>query len=289
MSDNNVFARRSRKKKPSSAIDDRSVKGYAADLSKVVILDAKTERVLFKEYKKTHSLTARNKIVESGLRFVIKVAQAFSKDLEHHKQLISAGNEGLLVAVDRFDTSRGTRFLSYATWWVTLYIREELHRSSVVTIPMWRKKSLRKLREARDKSQGKLGREPTDEELRAATGLSEQQLRGLQETYEVVALDDEPQTAGLSTGLDAEKLLAQSLGNKFIHYLISQLPVRDAFVCRAYFGFLTDPPMSLKQVAAILNISSERVRQIKMDALVILRQYLESTGVMGSDDVLDLS
>jgi RNA polymerase primary sigma factor len=269
-----------------SKVNDRSVKGYAKDLSKVVILDPKTERQLFAKYKTSGDIDARNKLVESGLRFVIKVAQGYSKDLEHHKQLISAGNEGLLVAVDRYDVTRGTRFLSYATWWVTLYIREELHRSAVVTIPMWRKKSLRKVRAAREKARDKYGREPTEGELRRVTGLSKQQLQGLtQETYEVIPLDYAASTA--TAPQDTENEVVTRAGDRLVQYLISQLPIRDAFVCRAYFGFLTDPPMSLKMIAAVLGISSERVRQVKMEALASLRSYLEHININTASDVYD--
>ncbi len=273
--------------KPSKGkrLEDRAVQGYARDLARVVILDAPTERKVFARYKATGDIDARNMLVESGLRFVIKVAQAFARDLEHHKQLISAGNEGLLVAVDRFDVTRGTRFLSYATWWVTLYIREELHRSQVVTIPMWRKKSLRKVRAAREAVRDNTGREATEKEIRTATGLSKQQLAGLaQETYEIVSLDD-ANTA--SAGIDTEGEVISAMGDRLLRLAISQMPIREAFVCRAYFGFLTDPPMSLKQVASVLGISSERVRQIKMEALTILRRNLESLDINAVDDVYD--
>lgn len=269
----------------SKKTDDRAVQGYARDLSKVVILDAVTERKLFALYKTTGDIDARNRLVESGLRFVIKVAQVYARDLEHHKQLISAGNEGLLVAVDRFDPTRGTRFLSYATWWVSLHIREELHRSQVVTVPMWRKKSLRKVRAAREALRDPSGREATDKEIRKATGLSQQQLEGLaQETFEIVSIE----AAGTSPAdVDTEKDVIDRMGNRLLREAIAQLPVREAFVCRAYFGFLTDPPMSLKQVASILGISSERVRQIKMEALVMLRNAMNSADVNTVGDVYD--
>ena len=267
-------------------IDDRTVHGYARDLSKVIILDAKTERQLFLKYKKTGDLDARNRIIESGLRFVIKVAQGFSRDLEHHKVLISAGNEGLLAAIDRFDPNKGTRFLSYATWWVTLYIREELHRSAVVTIPMWRKKSIRKVRKARDKVRDRHGRDATDKEVAKLTGFTKQQLAGLtQETFEMVPLDVALPVAASPDDTDAK--VRNEVSDQLVQYLISQLPIRDAFVCRAYFGFLTDPPMSLKQVASILGISSERVRQIKMDALTTLKRYLEHVNVTTAEDLYD--
>lgn len=272
-------------KKSTSKIDDRSVQGYARDLSKVVILDAATERKVFAQYKATGDIGARNRLVESGLRFVIKVAQAYARDLEHHKQLISAGNEGLLVAVDRFDPTRGTRFLSYATWWVTLHIREELHRSQVVTIPMWRKKSLRKVRAAREAVRDQHGRDPTEKEIRNATGLSKQQLAGLaQETYEMVPLEA---ASAISDDTDTERTVMSRMGDRLMQHVISTLPIREAFVCRAYFGFLTDPPMSLKQVASILGISSERVRQIKMEALEVLRRQLEESNISGVGDLYE--
>ena len=266
--------------------DDPVIKAYAKDLATVTILDAKTERETFLHYKKTGSIESRNKLVLSGVRFVIKIAERYARDSDHHKELIAAGNEGLITAVDRYDLKHKTRFLSYATWWVVLAIRENLHKnSSVVQVPMWRKKALRKIRAARDQVYEQHGRMATQKEIKAKTGLSLQQQEGLaQETFDMVPLDADT-AQELSTEENVEDSVSNALSNKLVQYLISQLPVREAFVLRAYFGFLSSPPLSLKQVAQILTISSERVRQIKFEALLTLKNYLDALGLKAYDDV----
>lgn len=263
---------------------DQTVRNYVIDLSKVVIVPPEVEKELFSAYKNSGCIESRNKLIESGLRFVVKVAQKFSKDLEHQKALISAGNEGLLVAIDRFDPTRGTRFLSYATWWVVLYIREELHRQSVVAIPIWRKKTARKVRAMQQKLEEELGREATLTELTDVSGLSTNQLTDI--------LSDPPVTTsidGVTQELAHDHSLEVDFSNrsadKLINYILMTLPVRERFILHAYFGFITDPPMSLKQISIILGISSERVRQVKIEALASFRRVLAEYQVTSIADV----
>lgn len=265
------------------APSDPSVKNYARDLSKVKIVNREEELKLFYKYRDHKDLDARNKLIESGLRFVVKVAQKFSKDLEHQKTLISAGNEGLLVAVDRYDPTRGTRYLSYATWWVMLYIREEIHRSSVVSVPIWRKKSQRKVQTVQEKLREKLGRDASFEEIQEETGFSVNQIKDvLHDKHQMVPLEYE-------SDIEAESHLERDAINKTADRLVFQimmhLPIRERFIVQAYYGFITDPPMSLKQIATILNISSERVRQIKIEALSVLRRSLADFAVNNVADI----
>lgn len=267
------------------ALNDPTVHNYASDLSKVKILDKKTELEFFRRYKENNDIEARNKMIESGLRFVVKVAQKYSKDLEHQKALISAGNEGLLVAVDRYDPTRGTRFLSYATWWIVLHIREEIHKSSVVAVPIWRKKSARKVQTVQDQLKEKLGREATYEEIHKETGFSVNQIKDvLQDKHQVVPLDFEPEP-------DAQDRLEESTINKsadrLLSYLLMSLPVRERFIVQAYYGFITDEPMSLKNIATVLCISSERVRQIKIEALATLKKLLSEYQIHDLTDIYE--
>lgn len=262
---------------------DPTVKNYAYALSKVEIVNKETELKLYHQYKQNNDIAARNKLVESGLRFVVKVAQNFSKDLDHQKCLISAGNEGLLIAVDRFDPNRGTRFLSYATWWVVLYIREELHRQTVVSVPIWRKKSARKVANVQEKLREKLGREAEISEIQQETGFSQNQIKDvLNDQHQIIPIEQDdaiPSEEDLGT-----KVMNRS-ADHMVSYLLSHMPVRERFILQAYYGFITEPPMSLKQIAGILCISSERVRQIKIEALNMLKRSLEGFQITQLDDI----
>jgi RNA polymerase primary sigma factor len=265
---------------------DVTVRNYALALSKVKIVNREVELELYRQYKEHNDIEARNKLIESGLRFVVKLAQKFAKDLEHQKTLISAGNEGLLVAIDRFDPTRGTRFLSYATWWVILYIREEIHKSSVVSVPIWRKKSARKVQTVQDRLRDTLGREATMEELQEGTGFSANQIQNvINDTHIIIPIDSAPHIAEKSS---TESDVINKTANALITYLIMTLPIRERFIVQAYYGFITDPPMSLKQIATILAISSERVRQIKIESLESLKKLLGVYRVSEIDDIYNL-
>lgn len=270
---------------PNLTTSDSTVKNYALALSKVEIVNRETELLLFQRYKEHNDIKARNKLIESGLRFVVKIAQNFSKDIDHQKMLISSGNEGLLVAIDRFDPTRGTRFLSYATWWVMLYIREEIHRQTVVSVPIWRKKSARKVHVTQDKLKEKLGRVATMEEVQTETGFSINQIKDvLSDNHQIIPLD-------LEKDIESEEHLEQAVINKtandLITYLLMHLPIRERFILQAYYGFITDPAMSLKQIANVLHISSERVRQIKIEALALLKRLLEDYRIKDLSDIYE--
>jgi RNA polymerase primary sigma factor len=271
--------------KPNNSYDSAS--RYAYELSLVTILDVETERKLFKRYKRNKDPEAKRRLIESGLRFCCKVAKNYAgQNFDLQQLLVSAGNEGILVALDRYDPNKGTRFLSYAAWWILLYVREELHKNSVVTIQLGRKKALRKLNNTLQKSRKELNREPTSKELSKATGMSIKQVeRLLAEHVEVCSLD--ALTHAPANDEDIAKSTTNKSASEYIEYIISMLPLREAFVIRAYFGQISDPPLSLKAVAAVLGISSERVRQIKLRTLAQIKKYLEYNGVYSLSDLLD--
>lgn len=271
---------------------DYTVKQYALELSKVKILSREEELELFDLYLNHGDLEARNKLVESCLRFVVKVAHRYSRDVEHQKSLISAGNEGLLVAVDRFDVDRGTRFLSYAAWYIILYIRDEMYKDSVVPVPTWRKKSAKKLLEAQRAYREIHGSNPSHEELSKETGLSVKQVRGLLATTHATVSMDNADTMDIiqlelsSCYLEDSTLRDQS--SEVLHTILQALPVREQFIIKAYYGLLFKDPLSLKQIAGLLGISSERVRQIKVEAVERLGVHMRAYGIESLDDILVL-
>ena len=265
---------------------DDTLRAYAKDLSKVRILKRDEERKLFKSYREVGDLRARDAIIESCLRYVVKVAHKYAfHDSEKLKDLIAAGNEGLLLALDRFDLDRGTRFMSYAAWYVLLYIRDESYKYSVVRVPMWRRKISRKIRRCIADFTTKNDRDPVLDEIMALTGFSEKQVvHDLLYRGGVVELHpsttEDPATSQLE-----EHSIAES-GESAILKILSCLPVREQFILRAYFGIDFDTHMPLKQIASILGISSERVRQIKISALQQAKKQLKLHGIASFDDIL---
>lgn len=257
-------------------ISDPNSRRYYSEVGKSGILDAQTERELFLHYKKTQDPSAKDRIIKSALRFVIKLAKSYARDPDTTKDLISAGNVGLLKAFDRYDPSHGTRFLSYATSWVLLEMRNELYNAGTVSMPLWRQKALGKIAQTNSRTMAKSGCCATTRELQKSVDLTPTQLQRLQEceSLQISGLTDDLSSDGNGNG----HLLDSSVINNESRVVLSRLirdflSVKEQFVIKAYFGWVGDP-LSLRQIAAVLGVSSERVRQIKTDALRLIGKKL---------------
>lgn len=246
------------------------------------MLDAETEKDLFRQYKRTGDLKARNKIVEGCLRFVVTLASKYTDDIDRRKDLISAGNLGLLCAIDRYDPERSTRFLSYATHWVLLYIRNELNSSNLVSMPLWYQKTVRKLNKEKTKAMTRTGQRASDQQLCQSVGVTKEQLTNLRvDRFRYFSVEElnlsndgiEMRTMSKETRELLEEILTPLNPDDTPEG--SRLSAKECFVVSAYYGFIDRDSWSLAQIANILNVSSERVRQIKEVALEQLRIVLE--------------
>jgi len=268
---------------PSHSQDSNTAR-YYNDVSKTEILDAKTERELFRRYRRKKDPAARERILHSALRFVIKLARRYGRDPDMTKDLISAGNIGLLKAFDRYDPKRGTRFLSYAASWVLLEMRNELYNAGTVTMPLWRQKALGKISQTNARALVRNGCVATAKELEREVDLTPTQLKHLQECEHLhitdLAESDLLRPHGSNGYMHhpVGKMLDGLAINKESRAILGQLmrgnlTSKEQFVVKAYFGWVADP-MSLRQIASVLVMSSERVRQIKTDALERLERKL---------------
>lgn len=257
---------------------DENFSRYYHDISKTKILDADTERKLFIRYRKKRGKKvywtnshARELIIHSCLRFVVTLAHRYSKHTEMLKDLVSAGNEGLLFALDRYDPHHGsqTRFLSFATYYILLYIRTELQNAELVVMPSWRQKTIRKVRQARNYVATTEGCEPDVDTLCEAVEITPAQLERLKiEKFQYSPIEF---TRVSTNGNESKAITRQA--KELLATLLLGLGTKERFVLRAYFGLASDP-MSLRQIANVLGVSSERVRQIKVNALAKLRKGL---------------
>jgi RNA polymerase sigma factor (sigma-70 family) len=267
---------------------DRLVDSYYADVKNVTLLNPERERTLFKAYrtcrKCSHEYTegalqkacpgcgtarnfrAREQIVEGALRFVVKVARDYARRAkgERHGEelllaLISAGNLGLLVAVDRFELARGTRFLTYAAWWVREKILEELDNMGVVRVPAYQQKAQR----ARWKQAGSGELEAPYVTLEPLTELD----REAGDARTEASLINQYGVTAVTRAMRELRLCA-----------------RDQYIVLLYFGS-REEPKNLRQIAARVGLSAERVRQLKRNAMSALRGALEDEQVTGVSDV----
>jgi RNA polymerase sigma factor (sigma-70 family) len=238
----------------------RSVSRYYAEISKTIIIsDPEEERRLIVLWKRKRDSRARDKLLSSHLRFVVSVARKHTKDPEQLQDLIAAGNMGLLTALERYDLKRKVRFLTYAGWWIQEAIYKEVYANSLVHVPTHRQKAQRKRAKAYAKALTQFGPEKLKE---MDPGLPE---------ASTIAIDKLTETGEESHAAN----YAQTHAARMLRQEISQLPPREQTVLNCYYG-IKDAARNLVQIAALLSISPERIRQIKIGAVEMLRERMRA-------------
>jgi RNA polymerase sigma factor (sigma-70 family) len=257
---------------------DPVLKQYYQALSRVKTYTPEEERALFREYKITHSRNLRRLLIESCLKLVFSLARRYwmDKNPDTLKALISAGNVGLVEAVDKFDPERGTRFASYAAFWILMHMRTELTSLHEVVAPSSKE---RKYRMQSAATRRKRGEKVTsaDSRYRSLTAGPEESLPCLPST------DLTGSSSALSKREELQSITdAQDLFGRWFRFLT----VREQFILRAYFGLINSGEgLRLRQIAGYLGLSSERVRQLKAGSLAKLRRWLAYDDVGSYDDV----
>ena len=225
--------------------------------------------------------TARTKLVQHNLRFVVKVAKAYRGYGLGVEDLVSEGNLGLLRAVDRYDPDEGVRLLSYAVWWIKQGILLALAtHGPTLTMPTSRAADLFRLRKADDTAARVLGRAATLTELAQLSALSEDTVQAIRAAHDAptVALDGPGSCATGVAFSDRDTLMDDSTGRVEqamdtrrlagnMTAALTRLPARDAHVIRRYYGLGDHAPQTLEQIAATMQLTRERVRQLRNRAL----------------------
>jgi RNA polymerase primary sigma factor len=259
------------------AVESHSSLGaYLREISKIPLLTREEEIRLGKRAMKGDQ-AAIQKLVESNLRFVVKIANRFSGAGPSLLDLINEGNIGLLQAARRFDPSRKVKFISYAIWWIRQAIMQTLAEQSGPTrLPLKQAGLLYKIRTKSEELTKANNREPTPTELAKALGVT---LREVEEVQRVarrpVSLDspvtEDSETAYLDLMADDDalpvdhELLETSLREE-ITGLLGNLAPREREVLELRFGIATEEPLTLEEVGQRLGLSRERIRQIEKKA-----------------------
>ncbi len=262
----------------------RSLELYLGEIKDLEPLEPKEEIALAQRAKKGES-KAFDKLVTHNLRFVVAVAKKFQGQGLPFEDLINEGNLGLIKAVDRFDETRGFRFISYAVWWITQSIRQAIQKTGrVIRLPAHVRDSVGKLyRQSLDLEQN-IEREPTAEELAEITQTTPEWADELFRVFsEPVSLDDtvgnsEMALLHLMTSSDPipeATLMKQSL-EKEILSVVHTLNEREKIVITHYFGIGGSEQKNLQDISQELQLTSERIRQIKDRALQRLRHVTRS-------------
>ncbi len=231
-------------------------------------------------------LQARDRMVRANLRLVVNIARGYTGKGLGLQDLIEEGNLGLLRAVEGFDPAMGTRFSTYASYWIKQSIKRALiNTAKTIRIPAYMVELLSKWRRATNRLSEELGRSPTPEEVARVLGLPKKKLPIIKKAIRIYNLT--PQTdqadAGWSLGEMIMDERLQSPEETLVEcdnltHVMGQLEVmdaREATVLRMRFGLEDNEPRTLKEIGETLGLTRERVRQIETEALNRLAASLE--------------
>ncbi|MCS7035825.1 MAG: RNA polymerase sigma factor RpoD/SigA [Saprospiraceae bacterium] len=262
--------------------ESQSLEKYLQEIGKVDLLTPEEEVELAKRIKQGDQ-AALEKLTKANLRFVVSVAKQYQNQGLSLSDLINEGNLGLIKAAQRFDETRGFKFISYAVWWIRQSILQALaEQSRIVRLPLNKVGSLNKINKAFSELEQTYEREPSAEELAEMLEITPEEV----ETTLGVAARHVSMDAPFVEGEDNS--LIDVLENKdvpgtdqHLEYMdslrreiersLSTLTDRQADVIKLYFGIGVDHPLSLEDIGDRFGLTRERVRQIKDKAINKLR------------------
>lgn len=253
---------------------------YLKDINKVPLLTREEETSLAIEAAKGNK-AAKNKIVNANLRFVVNIAKKYQNHGLDLTDLISEGNIGLLVAIDKFDVTKGYHFISYAVWWIRQSILKAIcEKSRSIRLPLNRANELVRIEHARKSIVGNKTIEQELTEVAQMLNMDKDHVREMINiSREMISLDAElstPENDKTSVGdfiedtqseKPEDKVVNDSLKEE-INNVLHTLKPNEENVLRLRFGLNGEKPMSLKEVGDVCNLTKERIRQIEKHAIL---------------------
>ena len=264
--------------------DSQSIEKYLNEIGKVDLISAEEEVELARRIKRGDQ-EALNKLVNANLRFVVSVAKQYQNNYLSLNDLINDGNLGLIKAAQRFDETRGFKFISYAVWWIRQSIIQAIaEQSRLVRLPLNKVGALTKINKTFAELEQKYEREPTAEELSEGLDLDPEQIKATMKAAPKHMSMDAPFVEGETNSFhdvmenpeadqaDENMAYTNSLSID-TERLLTTLSERQRIVIKLYFGLGRQEPMSLEDIGVELGLTRERIRQIKDRALNKLRSY----------------
>jgi len=266
--------------------ESRSLDKYLQEIGKEELINAEEEVELARRIKQGDQL-ALEKLTRANLRFVVSVAKQYQNQGLSLPDLINEGNLGLIKAAQRFDETRGFKFISYAVWWIRQSILQAIaEHSRIVRLPLNQVGSLNKLNKAFSKLEQQFEREPTEEELAQQLDLAEDKVKdSIQISGRHISMDaplvsgEESTLYDVMVNSDSPKadrdLLKESLQME-IERTLDTLSEREKEIIKLYFGIGMNHGLTIDEIGEKFDLTRERVRQIKEKALKRLRQSTRS-------------
>lgn len=232
---------------------------------------------------------ARSRLILSNLRFVVSVAKNYVNTGIPIADLISEGNVGLMIAVDKFDYRRGLHFISYAVWWIKQSILKYIsERSRLVRFPMNRTNELLKIEKFIKEYEMKNGSQPSIETISKELKIKEKDVQILLDrksksyvSFDDNVFDDNESTYGDILNIEnqtvehPEKTIMKNALSEEIRNIVESLPEKEREVIKYRFGFY-GKPHSLKEIGEIMGFTKERVRQIESRAIDRMKEIIKT-------------
>jgi RNA polymerase primary sigma factor len=263
-----------------------SLDKYLHEIGKVELLSTEEEVNLARRLKEGDK-AALDQLVKANLRFVVSVSKQYQNQGLSLPDLINEGNLGLIKAAKRFDETRGFKFISYAVWWIRQAILQALaEQARIVKLPLNKIGSINKVNRAFTELEQKFEREPSIDELSEVLELAPDDIKeALKSSNRHISMDAPISQDEESTLYDVllsnespspdRGLLNDSL-RKEIERALATLTPREASIIRLYFGLNGKHPHTLEEIGEELDLTRERVRQIKEKAIKRLKQTTRS-------------
>jgi len=259
-----------------------SIRMYLAEIGRVKLLTHADEIRLAKGIARGCK-RSKDRLVEANLRLVVSIAKKYRNRGVSFLDLIQEGNLGLIRAAEKFDHAKGYKFSTYATWWIRQAITRAIaDKGRTIRIPVHMVEKVNKFHRTHRRMTQTLGREPFDEEIARELEVSVEEILRLQEiSQRAISLEtpvgdedssqlgDFLEDAGTVTPTEA---VSEALLKAHLREALDELPERERQIIELRFGMKDDRPRTLEEVGREFDITRERVRQIQMKTLNLLRE-----------------
>lgn len=265
---------------------DVTIKEYLQEIDESPLLSWDEEKELATRIIEDDDPEARDHLIRSNLRLVVKIAKNFSGRSMTLGDLIEEGNLGLLRAVDSFDPEHEVRFSTYASWWIKQSIKKALlTNAQPIHIPTYMVELINQWRTVSAELEPHLGRKPSLEEMAKAMELPKKKAKAIEEIVEIVNAgfqgDSPDEGGGLHDAIQdttmvmpEEELVNGEEMAKAVR-MLAEIEPREAQILTLRFGLDGNDPLTLKQIGAKLGLTRERIRQIQRNGLKKLHELME--------------
>jgi RNA polymerase sigma factor (sigma-70 family) len=268
---------------------DITLKNYLREIDEASLLTGEQEYEYGKRIVDENDPWAREQLVRSNLRLVVNIAKKYAGRGMSLGDLIEEGNLGLIKAVDYFDPDRGTRFSTYAAWWIKQSIKRALLENvQPVHVPTYMVALISQWRHTAAEVEGRIGRRLALEEMADLMHLPVRKAKIIHRIVEVLGstgeslgADDQDESQILESTLEDENVgrpedsLVEDEEKAKALRLLDELDERAAEVLKLHYGIGGQRALTLKEIGKKMGLTRERIRQIRRDALTSLYEYME--------------